>query len=123
MALQNQTSPELPSRLEFAVPLARLAEVAAGHPSAWSHRSNVLYASDAGVQRAVLWHTWASDRIKTFLESYQGTEYRHLRVPLYRWLVQKWETLRKAKVSANYSLWMLRIRWYVILEFQPTSFI
>jgi hypothetical protein len=32
------------------------------------------YASDAGVCRALLWHTWASDRINCFLQTYKGVD-------------------------------------------------
>ena len=104
MASQRRIDPEHPSRLDFAVPLGRLAEVAAGWTSAWTCRSMRPYASDASVCRALLWHTWASDRINCFLQTYKGADPRppkRLRLPVYKWLVPKYHTLKEAKDTQN----------------------
>ena len=103
MTSTHQTDAEPISRLNFVPVINQLATLIAGKDERWrSRKYQQTYKTDAGVCLAVLWHGWATARIKSFLSwcsRLPGAISSERRNGLHSWLRQKVHTLEEALIS------------------------
>lgn len=108
MPLQGQDAqtPAAPAKyINLTMAIWHLAELAAGPGGRWvdRHGETSVYSADASVARVEQWYTWAAERTFSFTRTLPVNRRprRKIKLPLFKWLQQKHETLEKARDSGK----------------------